>query len=92
MQTETQQNSVPPAHNIRKKDKLWGTSQFRLHEFVFKSKEERRKIISDCMKNGEYRCFFCGRVFFRGTLGPDTNIQIKCHDSKCRHMNVISTI
>ena len=81
-----------PATWLNKNNKLWGTSQFRLHEFVFKPIEERRKIISDCMKNGEYRCFFCGRVFFRGTLGLNTNIQIKCHDSQCRHMNVISTV
>ena len=89
MQTEIQQKPVSESH---KKNKLWGPSLFRLHEFVFKPVEERRKIILDCMKNGEYRCFFCGRVFFRGTLGPGTNIQIKCHDSKCKHMNVISTV
>jgi len=74
------------------KSKLWGTSRFRLHEFVFKSIEERRDIISECMKHGEIRCFFCGRVFGCGTLGPGTHIQIQCHDSKCKRMNVISTI
>lgn len=59
MQTETQYKSGAP-----QKNKLWGTSQFRLHEFVFKPVEERRKIISDCMKNGEYRCFFVAGFFF----------------------------
>ena len=79
-------------HATEEKHKLWGTTQFRLHEFRFKPEEERRKIIAECMKNGEYRCFFCGRVFFRGALGPRTNIQIKCYYSDCKHMNVISTV
>jgi len=87
-----------PNHGLNRKldqtgkNKLWGSSLFKLHEFSYKPVEERRKLILDCQKNGEFRCFWCGRVFFRGVLGPNTNIQIKCHNSKCRHMNVISSV
>jgi len=85
MQTDIQKYVAKPR-------KLWGPSLFRLHEFVYKPEEERRKIISECIKHGEYRCFFCGTAFFCGELGLNTNIQIKCHNSKCKHMNVISTV
>ena len=76
--------------------KLWGTSpnnpdRIRLHEFAKKTKEERAKIIKNLHDVGEFRCFNCGRPLLTGKLGSESNVQVECRDSRCKHLNVIST-
>lgn len=63
-----------------------------LNDFRYLSHDERQAAIKECMKLGEVRCFFCGRIIFKGTMGNDTHINVQCHYHKCKKLNVISII
>ena len=63
-----------------------------LNEFRFLDDDKRKEIIKFCSDNGEYRCFWCGRIIFKGELGDHTHIQVKCSYHRCKKLNVISRV
>lgn len=58
--------------------------------FVHKSEEERRTLIRKYMDQGETRCFFCGKLLFKGTLGQGSDISPKC--PRCKKDNSIRVL
>jgi len=56
--------------------------------FYAKTIEERETLIREYMTKGEIRCFFCGKMFFKGTLGTGTDIEPKC--PRCKRRNKIT--
>ena len=55
-----------------------------------KTEQERSVLVRQYMQKGQVRCFFCGRMFFPGTLGPGTNIDPKC--PRCKKLNQIKVL
>jgi hypothetical protein len=56
--------------------------------FYQKTTEEREALLRQHISQGEVRCFFCGKMFFKGTLGPGTDIEPKC--PRCKRNNKIT--
>jgi phage FluMu protein Com len=64
---------------------------FKLHEFRKLTNARKEEVIRRFIKEESiYRCMKCGIFLFRGTLGAGTDIEIKCHDSRCKNMNLIT--
>lgn len=49
-----------------------------MQTFYQKTDKERSSLIAEYMKEGEVRCFYCGKLIFKGKLGHGTHIQPRC--------------
>jgi DNA-directed RNA polymerase subunit RPC12/RpoP len=58
--------------------------------FRFKSDRERGHLVTEYLKKGEVRCYYCGKKILIGTLGSGTDISPRC--PRCKRDNRIMVL